>query len=469
MHESPGGHFLADGPAPRVAAALPLRPEGRSDMEVPVVPDELLSRARDLLVEVKRDHPSAEFFHRRLSIPLRTAVAVLHRLAADGTVRPGIARPAPAPKVAAAKSDRKALVAARAALPSATPLTASVTATPAVADAEATRTEASSDATSGSPAPAATGDITIASVQLDAIEVDPAAQVRARLCDEQLATYVAAIAGGAQFPPVLLRREAGRLVLVDGHHRLEAARQSGQRQIEARVACVDGREGLLLALEANGAHGKPLTRCERREAAMRLLADAEWRQWSDREIARRCGVSSMSVGRWRHESASPTPATARATAATTQGPSTAKRRCRTAGGGSREVSTARLGRPRRAAAKGECVAPAAPAAGPAPSRVTLPDAPAAAAAVEDFCDAVFAHLAALEAALARVLPQVRSDATVLERVVLRMSEILSSLTAIPSGDGSPDADLSAAVIPSGRLVAIAEASRAELGGSHDPF
>jgi len=32
---------------------------------------------------------------------------------------------------------------------------------------------------------------------------------------------------------------------------------------------------------------------------MRLLEDAEWGQWSDREIARRCGVSDPFVGKAR--------------------------------------------------------------------------------------------------------------------------------------------------------------------------
>ena len=49
----------------------------------------------------------------------------------------------------------------------------------------------------------------------------------------------------------------------------------------------------------SAAHGKRRTNADKRRSVMRLLEDAEWGQWSDREIARRCGVSYMTVSRMR--------------------------------------------------------------------------------------------------------------------------------------------------------------------------
>ncbi|GLK71277.1 hypothetical protein GCM10017643_13920 [Ancylobacter dichloromethanicus] len=38
---------------------------------------------------------------------------------------------------------------------------------------------------------------------------------------------------------------------------------------------------------------------DKRRAVLRLLDDAEWAAWSDREIARRCGVGADMVGKLR--------------------------------------------------------------------------------------------------------------------------------------------------------------------------
>jgi hypothetical protein len=43
------------------------------------------------------------------------------------------------------------------------------------------------------------------------------------------------------------------------------------------------------------------TNADKRNAVKTLLYDAEWSKWSDREIARRCGVSSEFVHKSRRE------------------------------------------------------------------------------------------------------------------------------------------------------------------------
>lgn len=61
------------------------------------------------------------------------------------------------------------------------------------------------------------------------------------------------------------------------------------------------REALLHALGANETHGHRRTDADRRHAVELLIADPEWRAWSDREIARQCHVSHMLVNRVRRE------------------------------------------------------------------------------------------------------------------------------------------------------------------------
>jgi hypothetical protein len=59
------------------------------------------------------------------------------------------------------------------------------------------------------------------------------------------------------------------------------------------------RDALLYAIRANARDGVPLTAKDRRRAVEELLRDEEWRQWSDRQIARHCGVDHKTVGACR--------------------------------------------------------------------------------------------------------------------------------------------------------------------------
>lgn len=52
------------------------------------------------------------------------------------------------------------------------------------------------------------------------------------------------------------------------------------------------REAVLFACGANQTHGLTRTNADKRKAVETLMLDAEWSQWSNREIARRVGVAS---------------------------------------------------------------------------------------------------------------------------------------------------------------------------------
>ena len=53
---------------------------------------------------------------------------------------------------------------------------------------------------------------------------------------------------------------------------------------------------MLHSVGANTEHGLRRTNADKRRAVETLLRDEEWSQWSDREIARRCGVGADMVG-----------------------------------------------------------------------------------------------------------------------------------------------------------------------------
>lgn len=87
--------------------------------------------------------------------------------------------------------------------------------------------------------------------------------------------------------------------LADGHHRLAAARKAGFSQIECEIYNGDKRDVVLVSAQRNAGHGLPLSNDDKRALVAALLADPEWREWSDREIARQLRVGADLVGKVR--------------------------------------------------------------------------------------------------------------------------------------------------------------------------
>jgi ParB-like chromosome segregation protein Spo0J len=98
-----------------------------------------------------------------------------------------------------------------------------------------------------------------------------------------------------RWSPILVRR-ADRLV-VDGMHRVAAARLLGLRWIEVEWFDGDRDEALLEFVRRNATHGLPLTLRERKRVASQLLCAHP--DWSDRRLAELCGVSPKTVGSLR--------------------------------------------------------------------------------------------------------------------------------------------------------------------------
>ncbi len=75
--------------------------------------------------------------------------------------------------------------------------------------------------------------------------------------------------------------------VIDGLHRMRAARLRGDQTIEVQYFTGDDDAAFLLAVEANTAHGLPLSLSERKAAAVRLIAMFPDR--SNRSIAASAG------------------------------------------------------------------------------------------------------------------------------------------------------------------------------------
>lgn len=96
----------------------------------------------------------------------------------------------------------------------------------------------------------------------------------------------------AELPPILVNRKTMRIV--DGAHRVSAAILRGQSEIAAEFCDCDDAEAFVLAVEANVAHGLPLSLTDRTAAARRITESHG--HWSNRAIAAVAGLSHKTVG-----------------------------------------------------------------------------------------------------------------------------------------------------------------------------
>ncbi|WP_204007768.1 ParB/RepB/Spo0J family partition protein [Virgisporangium aurantiacum] len=111
----------------------------------------------------------------------------------------------------------------------------------------------------------------------------------------------------SELPPILVHRAT--MQVIDGVHRLLAARLRGAQTI--RVRFFDGAESMTfpLAVEANVMHGLPLSLAEREAAAERILRTEP--DWSDRAVAAVTGLAPNTVAAIRRRWAPTTSGAAR--------------------------------------------------------------------------------------------------------------------------------------------------------------
>ncbi len=99
-------------------------------------------------------------------------------------------------------------------------------------------------------------------------------------------------------PPIVVHRSTLRIV--DGVHRVQAARLRGEGQID--VCYFDGtvEDVFVEAVRLNTSRGLPLTQADRAAAVLRILGTHP--QWSDRLIASAAGVTAGTVAAVRKRS-----------------------------------------------------------------------------------------------------------------------------------------------------------------------
>lgn len=136
-------------------------------------------------------------------------------------------------------------------------------------------------------------------LKLKDIRLDGETQPRKYVNEEVVGDYAELLLEDATFPPVTVFNDGANYWLADGFHRFHANKKAGFLDIEANVIDGTRREAILFSVGANAVHGLRRTNEDKRKAVETLLNDIEWSEWSDREIARQCNVSDMTVSRVR--------------------------------------------------------------------------------------------------------------------------------------------------------------------------
>jgi hypothetical protein len=146
---------------------------------------------------------------------------------------------------------------------------------------------------------------TITYLCLDECRLDGGTQQRVKTDLNHVQILEDALEENAELDPIAVCFDGESYWVVDGFHRVLAYKRKERDVIPAIVSYGTKRDAILASVGANADHKKlPRTRSDKRKAVETLLADPEWRKWSDREIARQACVDNHTVAYIRKEKSS---------------------------------------------------------------------------------------------------------------------------------------------------------------------
>jgi hypothetical protein len=122
-----------------------------------------------------------------------------------------------------------------------------------------------------------------------------------RLSGESLEHVQTLAAAQSTLPPIIVHRKTMRVI--DGMHRIRAARLKGRDRIAVRFFDGNEADAFVLAVRANVSHGLPLPLADRKVAVTRIIESHP--HWADRMIAQVTGLAARTVAEIRRNGAEP--------------------------------------------------------------------------------------------------------------------------------------------------------------------
>lgn len=145
----------------------------------------------------------------------------------------------------------------------------------------------------------------IKNMNIAALVLDERLQSRVEINEETVSDYAHDVEKGDVFPPLTVHFDGVHYYLTDGFHRYHANKRANKVSVACEIINGTFRDAQLYSAGVNAKHGLRRTYADKRKSVMSLLEDFEWQQWSNAEIARRCGVSPTFVANLRNSSQAP--------------------------------------------------------------------------------------------------------------------------------------------------------------------
>jgi hypothetical protein len=136
-------------------------------------------------------------------------------------------------------------------------------------------------------------------IDISTIRIDGGTQSRKQVYEETVSRYTEHLTDGGVMPEVVVFDDGKHIWLADGFHRYHAHKRAGFTSIDCDVRFATKRDAFIFSRGANAEHGLPRTTEEKRLSVISCLEDIELCDLSNREIAKICRTSDMTVGRIR--------------------------------------------------------------------------------------------------------------------------------------------------------------------------
>lgn len=136
-------------------------------------------------------------------------------------------------------------------------------------------------------------------LDLATLTLDPAIQPRAGLDEDTVLEYVEAQERDETFPPLLAVETSTDLLLIDGWHRVEAAKRRGVDRLPTRIVRGSREVAIEISAQCNARHGRPRSAADLGKVLAMLIALPRWKQATDASLAAHCRVSRQALQRAR--------------------------------------------------------------------------------------------------------------------------------------------------------------------------
>lgn len=133
---------------------------------------------------------------------------------------------------------------------------------------------------------------------------DEGLQTRQKMIPDLVKKYADEMQAGHEFPPIMLGRVGGKMLLLDGWHRLEAASiTNGREAVEAIIREMTPTQATWAACEANLTHGQGYSSREKRNVLKMFIKSKQHMQggriaMSYRDISAKLGIKLGTLYRW---------------------------------------------------------------------------------------------------------------------------------------------------------------------------